>query len=208
MALQFNCELRPRSLVDLGYQSSDEDMDIDSITSIEDTQNVVSDDDEIQVLACYDYNNPFPPQLVAGRAMTTELTECLNDLNIPPSEPIDPVSTFSEPSDSLIDWFVGNPPPSHYGQSVSNYPIAQCSRLDPVPESPLSPPLIDQRPTYDSPQGANIPLEASWSDNPHITGLGISISGNCGQPNEVHYTGCVICGKDFSEIKEEIPLAT
>ena len=142
MALQFNCELRPRSLVDLSYQSSDEDMDIDSMTSTDDTKDVVSDDDEIQVLACYNYNDTFPPQLVAGRAMTTELTESLNDLNIPPSEPIDSVSTFSEPSNSLIDWFVGNPPPSYYGQSVSDYPIAQCSRLDTVPESPLSPPCL------------------------------------------------------------------
>ena len=206
MALQFNCELQSRSLVDLSYQSSDEDMDIDSVASTNDTQNGVSGDDEIQVLACYNYNDTFPPQLVAGRAMTTELTECLNDLNIPPSEPIDSVSTFSEPSNSLIDWFVGNPPPTYYGQSASDYPIAQCSRLEPVPESPLSPPLFDQRPTYDSPQGAEIPLETSWSDNPHITGLGISFSGNCGQPNEVYYTGCVVCGKDYPAIKEEITL--
>ena len=206
MALQFNCELQPRSLVDLSYQSSDEDMDIDSVASTKDTQNGVSDDDEIQVLACYNYNDAFPPQLVAGRAMTTELTECLNDLNIPPSEPIDSVSTFSEPSNSLIDWFVGNPPPTYYGQSASDYPIAQCSRLEPVPESPLSPPLFDQRPTYDSLQGAEIPLETSWSDNPHITGLGISFSGNCGQPNEVYYTGCVVCGKDYPAIKEDITL--
>ena len=102
MALQFNCELQPRSLVDLSYQSSDEDMNIDSVAWTDDTQNVVSDDDEIQVLACYNYNDTFPQQLVAGRAMTTELTECLNDLNIPPSEPIDSVSTFSEPSNSLL----------------------------------------------------------------------------------------------------------
>ena len=206
MALQFNCELQPRSLVDLCYQSSDEDMDIDSVTSTDDTQNVVSDDDEIQVLACYNYNGAIPSQLVARRTMTTELTECLNDLNIPPSEPIDSVSTFSEPSSSLIDWFVGNPPPTYYGQSASDYPIAQCSRLDPVPESPLSPPLLDQRPTYDSPQGPGTLLETSWSDNPHITGLGISISGNCGQPNEVYYTGCIVCGKDYPAIKEEITL--
>ena len=167
MALQFNCELQPRSLVDISYQSSDEDMDIDSVASINDTQNGVSDDDEIQVLACYNYNDTFPPQLVAGRAMTTELTQCLNDLNIPPSEPIDSVSAFSEPSNSLIDWFVGNPPPTYYGQSASDYPIAQCSRLEPGLESPLSPPLFDQRPIYDSPQGAELPLETSWSDNPH-----------------------------------------
>ena len=42
--------------------------------------------DEIQVLACYREKMPFPPQFVAGRAMTTELTHCLNDLNIPDGE--------------------------------------------------------------------------------------------------------------------------
>ena len=96
-ALQFNCELLPRSLVDLSYQSSDEDMDVDSINSTDDILDAASGDDDIQVLACYRYNTEFPPQLAVGRAMTTELTECLNDLNLPISEPIESVSTFSEP---------------------------------------------------------------------------------------------------------------
>ena len=182
-------------------------MDIDSINSTEDVQDAVSGEDDIQVLACYRYNEDFPPQLTAGRAMTTELTECLNDLNIPLSEPVDSVSTFSEPSNSLIDWFVGNPPCTFYGQSASDHPIAQCSGLDPVLESPISPPLIDQRPTYDSPQGADMStLAGNWTNNPHITGLGISVSGYCGQPNEVYHTGCVVCGKDYPSIKEEITL--
>ena len=206
MALQFNCELLPRSLVDPSYQSSDEDMDVDSINSADDILDANGEDDDIQVFACYRYNTEFPPELAAGRAMTTELTECLNDLNLPISEPTESVSTFTEPSNSLIDWFVGNPPPTYYGQSASDYPIAQCIRLEPVPESPQSPPLFDQRPTYDSLQGAEMPLGSSWSDNPHITGLGISTSGNCGQPNEVYYTGCVVCGKDYPAIKEEIIL--
>ena len=110
MALQFNCELLPRSLVDLSYQSSDEDMDVDSINSADDILDAAGEDDDIQVLACYRYNTEFPPQLAAGRAMTTELTECLNDLYLPISEPTESVSTFTEPSNSLIDWFVGNPP--------------------------------------------------------------------------------------------------
>ena len=87
-------------------------MAIDSINSTEDVQDIASEEDDIQVLASYRYNDEFPPQLAAGRAMTTELSECLNDLNIPLSEPIDSVSTFSEPSNSLIDWFLCNPPSS------------------------------------------------------------------------------------------------
>ena len=103
MALQFNCELHPRSLVDLSYQSSDEYMDVDSITSTKDILGVENDDDDIQVLACYRVNPVFPPQLAAGRAMTTELTECLNDLNLPTSELLESASTFTEPSHSLIE---------------------------------------------------------------------------------------------------------
>ena len=75
MALQFNSEFQTRSLVNLSYQSSDEDMDIDSINSTKDVQDIVSEEDDIQVLACYRYNDEFPPQLAAGKAMTTELSE-------------------------------------------------------------------------------------------------------------------------------------
>ena len=69
--------------------------------------------------------------------MTTEITGCLNDLNLPSSELAESASTFSEPSNSLVDWFIGNPPPSHYGKSISNHPIAHCSQIDPVLESPF-----------------------------------------------------------------------
>ena len=127
-------------------------MDVDALISTTDVLNIESDDDDIQVLACYRFNPEFLPQLAAEKAMTTELTACLNDLNLPISEPNEFASTFSEPSHSLVDWFIGNPPPSYYGQSASDHPIAQCSQFDPILESPLSPPLIDQRPTYDDPQ--------------------------------------------------------
>ena len=43
-ALQFICESYPRSLVDLSYQSSDEDMDVDSITSTKDELDTASDE--------------------------------------------------------------------------------------------------------------------------------------------------------------------
>ena len=208
MDLQFNCEFQTRPLVDLSYQSSDEDMDIDSINSAEDVQDIVSEEDDIQVLACYRYNKEFPPQLTAGRAMTTELAECLNDLNIPLSEPVDSVSTFSEPSNSLIEWFVGNPPSSYHGQSTSDRPLVQCSGLDPVLESPISPPLIDQRPTYDHPQETVTPIhEENWTHNPHITGLGISVSGYCGQPNEVFHTGLLYAEKITRRSRKKSPSA-
>ena len=110
MTLQFDCELYPRSLVDLSYQSSDEDLDVDSITSTKDVLNSVSDDDDVQVLVCYRISPEFPPQITAWRAMTTEISECLNDLNLPNIELVESASTFADPSNSLVDWLIGNPP--------------------------------------------------------------------------------------------------
>ena len=176
-------------------------MDVDSITPTHDVLDSVSDDDDIQVSACYRFSPEFPQQLVAGRAMTREITECLNDLDLPSSELAESASTFSEPSISLVDWFIGNPPPSHYGQSISNHPIAHCSQIDPVLESPLSPLLIDQQPTYDSRfDDYQSHIRESWTNNPHITGLGISVSGTCSQSNDVHHTGCIVCGKNYPAI--------
>ena len=92
--------------------------------------------------------------------------------------------------------------PPIYGQSASDHPKAQGSHFDPILESPLSPPLIDQRPTYDDPRETHLPPQ----DDSWITGLGLSISGTCGQPNNVYHTGCVVCGKDYPSFKEEITL--
>ena len=80
MSLQFSLEEHDRPLVSLSYQSSDEEMEVDSV-SVADGPDGQNSDDDIQVLACYRENIPFPPQLIAGLAMTTELAHCLNDLN-------------------------------------------------------------------------------------------------------------------------------
>ena len=66
MALQFNMEERPRSLVSLEYASSDEEMEVDSVTSVQDLLDKEAEDDGIQVLACYYENPPFLPS-TAGR---------------------------------------------------------------------------------------------------------------------------------------------
>ena len=78
MSLQFNTEGINGPLVSLSYRSSDEEMEVDSIYSVHD-----SDDDDIQVIACYSENQEFPPQLAAGRAMTTDLSDCLGYLSLP-----------------------------------------------------------------------------------------------------------------------------
>ena len=85
-------------------------MDVDSITSTRDVLNSVSDDADIQVLACYRISSELPPHLTAGRTMTTEITQCLNGLSLPNTELIESASTFSDPSNSLVDWLMGNPP--------------------------------------------------------------------------------------------------
>ena len=72
--------------------------------SVRDGLDFHDSDDDIQVLACYPESTPFPPQLAAGRGMTSEPTQCLNDLSLPPEDLIDSVSTFTEPSQELLEW--------------------------------------------------------------------------------------------------------
>ena len=206
MSLQFSLEEHDRPLVSLSYQSSDEEMEVDSV-SIADGPDGQDSDDDIQVLACYRENIPFPPQLTAGRAMTTELAHCLNDLNIPDDDLIGSVSTFTDPSQDLLDWCVGGPPRTSYGSNADDHPITYCGQLNPIRDSPWSPPLEDQGPSVDTYQPTQPHGSAdSWYGNSHITGLGISVGGSCGQPNETTQTGCVICGKSSADIKEEITL--
>ena len=123
-------------------------MEVDSVTVADGLESQDFDDD-IQVLACYRENTPFSPQFVAGRAMTTELKHCLNDLNIPDEDLIESISTFTDPSQDLLDWCAGGPPRIHYDSSVNNHPIVQCGHLNPIRDSPWSPPLEDQRPSND-----------------------------------------------------------
>ena len=206
MSLQFSLEEHDRPLASLSYQSSDEEMEVDSV-SVVDGPDGQDSDDEIQVLACYRENIPFPPQLIAGRAMTTELTHCSNDLNIPDDDLIGSASTFTDSSQDLLDWCVGGPRRTSYGSNANDHPITYCGQLNPIRDSPWSPPLEDQGTSIDTRQPMQPHGSAdSWYGNSHITGLGISVSGSCGQPNETIQTGCVICGKSSADIKEEITL--
>ena len=207
MSLQFNAEGINGPLVSLSYRSSDEDMEVDSIYSAHDTAPQDSDDDDIQVIACYSENREFPPQLAAGRAMTSDLSACLGYLSLPETTETATESYFTEPSEDLIEWFVGSPPSTYTGLQPQQHPIAQCSQIDPVSYSPMSPPLVDQFPNY-APRDneCEVQAEPQCARNQHITGLGISASGLCGQPNDVLYSGCVVCGKSFQAIKEEVTL--
>ena len=74
MSLQFDIEEHPISHVSLPCASSQENLDVDSVMSVQDLLDREIEDDKIQVLSCYYENPPFPPQLTAGKAMTTDLT--------------------------------------------------------------------------------------------------------------------------------------
>ena len=113
MSLQFTMDTNIRPLVNLSYHSSDEGLEVDTMPMTDGLNNYDSDDDN-QVQVCYRESTPFPPQLAAGRAMTSELTQCPNDLSLPPEDLIDSASTFTEPSQELLDWCFGGPPNNAY----------------------------------------------------------------------------------------------
>ena len=204
MSLQFRLGKPTRSSVSSAYDSSNEEMEIDSVTSVQDQWDRDSEYDDVQVLACYYENLTFPPQLAAGRAMTTSLTHCLDDLSLPSDFTQSSVDTFTESSGRLRKWPVGHPPSSFANAAPEDHPIAECRQLNPILESPISPPLAEQMPThhYES-QFHSGQYNDQWVQNPHFTALAITASGSCGQPNDVHHYGCIVCGKSFAEITEE-----
>ena len=139
--------------------------------------------------------------------MTTEFSECENQLTQSQYGQSGSVASTTKPSDSLIEWFVGNPPQHTNHEEYPSHIIAQCSRLEPIPFSPMSPPLAEQGPSdggyygeYPEDQGQ----ESEWIRNSHISGLAISASGVCGRPNYIQYGGCTVCGRSYTTIQEEI----
>ena len=74
MNLQFNLEALTTPAISPSYFSSDEDMDVD--LECVDATGEPSGDSDIEVIACYRHV-PVPEQgSVAGRQMTTELSDC------------------------------------------------------------------------------------------------------------------------------------
>ena len=74
MSLPFDVKEFIRPLVS-EYESSDEDMEIDteSTTAINQSQD---EDSDIEVIAFYRETPIYPPQIVAGRAMTFDIGAC------------------------------------------------------------------------------------------------------------------------------------
>ena len=108
MSLQFDVEEFIRPLVSALCESSEEDMEVDSasVTVIEQEQDADSD---IEVIACYREAPVYTPQLTGGRAMTFDLDTCGEDGTQHTIGPSGSISSAFDPSDSLVDWFVGSP---------------------------------------------------------------------------------------------------
>ena len=208
MSLQFDVEEFIRPLVSALYESSDEDMEIDTVSTTVVNQSL-DDDSDIEVLACYRETPIYPPQLTAGRAMTFDLPTGGEDQEYQQCGPSGSIGSIFDPSDSLKEWVIGSPPLQTYAEGDPNHRMANCSRIDPIPYSPLSPPLIDQGPSHR--QFNTQPLEErehenDWATNHHITGLAISASKLCGQANYVQHGDCTVCGKSYAMIQEEMTL--
>ena len=195
MSLQLDVEEFVRPLVSALYESSDEDMEIDTASTTVVNQSF-DDDSDIEVIACYREIPIYPPQLAAGRAMTFEATHYGDDQSYPQCEPSGSIGSTFDPSDSLVDWFVGSPPLQTYADTDPNHRMANCNQIDPITYSPISPPLVDQYPT-----GGQQPVqwtegrvnENTWATNQHITGLTISVSKLCGEANYVQHGDCTVC---------------
>ena len=202
MSLQFAVEDLISPLVSLSYLSSEEeDMDVDDPQKAPDEKGYDSD---IEVIACYSEAQSTRPLGIAGRAMTTEFTDD-DDLTLLEELYGRSIKTDTEPPSDLVDQILGIHPPSYSRRLSQERPIAECARISPIPDTQLSPPPHEQ--------GCNVNNAGNpWSDddfpyqpkNAHITGIAISNSGVCGLPNQVAFGDCIVFGKSFETIREEI----
>ena len=129
MSLQFDVEEFIGPLVSALYESSEEDMEIDSapVSVIEQEQDADSD---IEVIACYREAPVYPPQLAGGRAMTFDLDTCGEERAQYPYGQAGSIGSTLDPSDGLVDWFVESPPTRTYTAGDPEHHIANCSQLD------------------------------------------------------------------------------
>ena len=100
MSLQFDVEDFIRPLVSALYESSDEDMDIDTASTTVVNQSLDNDSD-IEVIACYRETPIYPPQIAAGRAMTFEITDCGDDQPYPQCGPSGSIGSTFDPIEKL-----------------------------------------------------------------------------------------------------------
>ena len=202
MSLQFSVDELIQPLVSLSYLSSDDEMEVDCPLS-ETGENPIRDSD-IEVIACYREAPVSIPEKMGGRGMTLDLSSCASSES--------QGSTFcsqgsyfnSEPSSELIDLVLGLHPPTGGPTDVDSHLIAGCSKLEPLPESPQSPPPHERgyRPAPEMPHWGQ--EEIYWPPYSHITGVAVKMSGHCGEQNLVQHGDCLVCGKSADIIQEEV----
>ena len=180
------------------YFSSEEDMDVDVLSV--DATGYVSDDSDIEVIACY-RQIPIPPNGgVAGRQMTTELSD-YTDSDFPPF-PWEDFENIMQLTDGRTDPLNRGAGPSGAVQTGSP-PIKHCGELTPLVDTPLSPPPHERGPTWSQnvnglpTQGCQqLPLSS------HIQEISVRMAAHCGQPNTAIYGDCIVCGRSYEQIKE------
>ena len=202
MSLQFSVDELIQPLVSLSYLSSEEEMEVDCPST--GTEQDQDQDSDIEVIACFRETSMPIPKKVGGRGMTLDLSSCADNDSLSNTLCSEGSYFNSEPNSELIDLVLGLHPPTGEPTGIEGHPMATCSQLAPVPDSPQSPPPHEkghhtgpQLPQWDHDE----PL---WPWNSHITGVAVRTSGYCGTQNLVQPGDCLVCGKSADMIHEEV----
>ena len=199
MSLQFSVEGLINPLVSLAYHSSVEEKEIDDPKYVIEVE---SSDSDIEVVACYSEQQSLRPQTIAGRGLTCDLPSS-DDFSL--YDGLYGPSTIAEPEDKLVNLMLGIGPPSNSDAPLKDQPIARCDQVQPIPDTPQSLPDHARGPNtaFANDQWSN--YQANYEpEQAHITGVAVSTSGICGNPNYVARGDCWMCGKSFGSMKEEI----
>ena len=155
------------------------------------------------------------PKLVAGRKMTCELDDMSSTTS--PSLPSTSARTStpkSKLSKSYFDLRNANAPYRRNSRPKKAHPIAECSSLRPIRDSPLSPPSHERGPrvTFSTPSplndleikresdtaAATIQQQDPNQIRSHLQGIRLP------DGSITHkYSDCVICGKSVERIRED-----
>ena len=207
MEMQFAFEGMTTSMVRPTYFSSEEveeEMDVYTLSvSVQGTERH-SDDSDIEVIACFRHVPIAQPKPITPRKMLTDLLSCVDD-GLPEFPRDDLVVLWPEEfQPTKVELGTG---PNALGQE-NNCHIGQCSNLIPFLDTPLSPPLNEQGPSYGhydyaGPNVTNFtaPLTS------HIQGISVRIGANCGEANAVVYGDCIVCGRSYEQIRETAVLS-
>ena len=132
--------------------------------------------------------------------MTTDLSGCTD--SVFPDFPWDDFESLLLLADEQPDPLVMEAGPSG-AQRTGSPVISQCGEPRPQIDTPLSPPAHERGPNYgptviDQRQQFHNPLPLSS----HIQGISVSMASHCGQPNTEQYGDCIVCGRNYEQIKE------